>query len=153
MDLSELRFDEGHTWVKDDGKEVIVGITDYAQEQLGDVIFIELPEAGTEIVRDDPFGSVESAKAIEDLVAPVSGTVTRRNDELMDMPETVNDDPYGEGWLIAVKPDEDTDLSKLLTWEQYQQHLEVLESDDLDDDDEYDEDEVEDSDLFFDDDE
>lgn len=150
MDLSELRFDEGHTWVKDDGKELIIGLTDYAQEQLGDVIFMDLPEPGTEIVRDDPFGSIESAKAIEDLVAPVSGSVTRRNDELLDMPETVNEDPYGEGWLIAVKPDEDTDLDKLLTWEQYQQHLEVLEADELDNEEFEDEDLDDDDDLFFD---
>jgi glycine cleavage system H protein len=149
MDLSNLRFDESHTWVKDDGKELIIGITDYAQEQLGDVVFLELPDPGVAIVRDDPFGSIESAKAIEDLVAPVSGTVTRRNDELIDMPETVNEDPYGEAWMIAVKPDEDTDLESLLTWEQYQNFVEDLESDEGDDD-EYDEDV--DDDLFFDDD-
>lgn len=148
MDLSELRFDEGHTWVRDEGKELIIGITDYAQEQLGDIIFVEVPTPGTRIVRDDPFGSIESAKAIEDLVAPVSGEVVRRNDEVLDMPETINEDPYNEGWLIAVKPDEDTDLSKLLTWEQYQKHLELLESEELEDED-YDEDEVDD-DLFFD---
>ena len=151
MDLSELRFDEGHTWVKDEGKELIIGITDYAQEQLGDIIFVEVPEPGTTIVRDDPFGSIESAKAIEDLIAPVSGEVTRRNDEILDMPETINEDPYGEGWLIAVKPDEDTDLSKLLTWEQYQKHLELLESEELDDE-EYEDDDYDD-DLFSDDDE
>lgn len=152
MDLSHLRFDEGHTWVRDEGKEVIVGITNYAQEQLGDIIFVELPEPATEIVRDDPFGSIESAKAIEDLAAPVSGTVTRRNDELTEMPETVNDDPYGEGWLIAVKPAEDTDLDKLLTWEQYQQHLDVLEGNEMNED--FDDDDLDDDDdLFFDDDE
>jgi glycine cleavage system H protein len=134
MDLSELRFDEGHTWVRDEGKELIIGITSYAQEQLGDVIFVELPEPGARIVRDDPFGSIESAKAIEDLVAPVNGEVTRRNDDVVDEPETVNEDPYGEGWLIAVKPDDDTDLSKLLTYEQYQKHVEILESEDEDDD-------------------
>jgi glycine cleavage system H protein len=134
MDLSELRFDEGHTWVRDEGKELIIGITSYAQEQLGDVIFVELPEPGARIVRDDPFGSIESAKAIEDLVAPVNGEVTRRNDDVVDEPETVNEDPYGEGWLIAVKPDDDTDLSKLLNYEQYQKHVEILESEDEDDD-------------------
>ena len=151
MDLSSLRFDEGHTWVKDDGKELIIGITDYAQEQLGDVVFLELPAAEATIVREDPFGSIESAKAIEDLIAPVSGTITRRNDELIDAPETVNDDPYGEGWMIAVDPDEDTDLEALLTWEQYQNYIEELENEDSDDD-EYDED-LEDDDLFFDDEE
>jgi glycine cleavage system H protein len=151
MDLSELRFDEGHTWIRDEGKELIIGITDYAQEQLGDVIFVELPEPGAKIVRDDPFGSIESAKAIEELTAPVNGEVVRRNDEIIDMPETINDDCYGEGWLIAVKAEKDTDLGKLLTWDQYRKHLELLESEDLDED--YDEDEDEDDDLFFDDDE
>lgn len=148
MDLSSLRFDEGHTWVKDDGKELILGITDYAQEQLGDVVFLELPEAGTTLVRDDPFGSIESAKAIEDLTAPISGNVTRRNDELIDAPEGVNDDPYGEGWMIAVEPDEDTDLESLLTWEQYQNYVEDLESEEPEDE-EYDE-ELDEADLFFD---
>lgn len=134
MDLSELRFDEGHTWVRDEGKELIIGITDYAQEQLGEIIFVELPEPGARIVRDDPFGSIESAKAIEDLVAPVNGEVTRRNDDVVEEPDAVNEDPYGEGWLIAVKPDDDTDLSKLLTYEQYQKHLEILESEEEEDD-------------------
>jgi glycine cleavage system H protein len=134
MDLSELRFDEGHTWVRDEGKELIIGITDYAQEQLGEIIFVELPEPGTRIMRDDPFGSIESAKAIEDLIAPVNGEVIRRNDDVVDEPETINEDPYGEGWLIAVKPDEDTDLKKLLTYEQYQKHLEILESEEEEED-------------------
>ena len=152
MDLSSLRFDEGHTWVRDDGKELIVGVTDYAQKQLGDIVFLELPEAGTTVARDDPFGSIESAKAIEDLVSPISGTITRRNDELMDSPETINDDAYGEGWMIAVDPDEDTDLESLLTHEQYLNYCEELDSDDTDDDDdELDEDL--DDDLFFDDEE
>ncbi|MCE5215722.1 glycine cleavage system protein GcvH [bacterium] len=142
MDLSELRFDEGHAWVRDEGKELIIGISEYAQEQLGDVIFVELPEPGTKIVRDDPFGSIESAKAIEDLVAPVNAVVTRRNDDLMDEPEAINSDPYGDGWLIAVKPDEDTDLSKLLNWDQYQKHLELLESEEEDED--YESDDLED---------
>jgi glycine cleavage system H protein len=151
MDLSELRFDEGHAWVKDEGKELIIGITEYAQEQLGDIIFVELPEPGAHIERDDPFGSIESAKAIEDLVAPISGEVLRRNDEVLDAPETINEDSYSEGWLIAVKPDEGTDISKLLTWEQYQKHLELLDSEESDDE-EYDE-ETPDDDLFFDDEE
>lgn len=151
MDLSGLRFDEGHTWVRDEGKEIVVGITDYAQEQLGDIVFIELPGAGERVERSDAFGSVESAKAVEDLISPVSGEVVRRNDDAMEAPESINDDPYGEGWMMAVKPDEDTDLSKLLSWEKYQEHLEVADSDETDGDvDDLDNDELGD-DLFFDD--
>lgn len=146
MDMSQLRFDESHTWVREEGEELVIGITSYAQDQLGDVIFIELPEPGTDIEKEEPFGSIESAKAVEDLVAPVTGTVTKRNDELMDMPELVNDDCYGEGWLIAVKPDEAAELDSLMTWEEYQKHLDVIETDEDDEDEDEDDD-----DLFFDD--
>jgi len=147
MDMSALRFDESHTWVKEDGEELIVGVSSYAQEQLGDVIFIELPEPGTDVEKEESFGSIESAKAVEDIIAPVSGSVTRRNDELMDMPELVNEDCYGEGWLIAVKPEQATELGNLMSWEEYQKHLDVIDADDADDEDEDDEDD----DLFFDD--
>ena len=102
MVVEGLLYTKDHEWAKVEGDVVTMGITDYAQEQLGDVIFMELPEPGTKIVRDDPFASIESAKAINDLVAPVNATVTRRNDDLLDEPEAINSDPYGDGWLIAV---------------------------------------------------
>lgn len=130
----DLRFHEAHTWVRQDGSELIIGITDYAAEQLGDVVFIELPEVGTSLTADDPFGSIESPKAVEDLVAPVSGEVVRRNDEVVDSPETVNDDPYGEGWLIAVKADDSTDLDALMSRDEYNDALEALGEDDDEDD-------------------
>ena len=130
----DLRFHEAHTWVRQDGSELIIGITDYAAEQLGDVVFIELPEVGTSLTADDPFGSIESPKAVEDLVAPISGEVVRRNDEVVDSPETVNDDPYGEGWLIAVKADDSTDLDALMSRDEYNDALEALGEDDDDDD-------------------
>jgi glycine cleavage system H protein len=141
MDMSELRFDESHTWVRDEGKEVIIGITAYAQDQLGSVIFVELPAVGAEIETEEMFGSIESAKAVEDLVGPISGVVTRVNEELADMPELVNDDCYGEGWMIAVKPTDSTELSKLMSYDEYMTTVED-ESGDADDDDE-------DDDLFF----
>ena len=129
----DLRFHEAHTWVRQDGAELIIGITDYAAEQLGDVVFIELPEVGAALTADDPFGSIESPKAVEDLIAPVSGTITRRNDEVVDSPETVNDDPYGEGWLIAVQMDENTDLDALLSRDEYQDSIDALGEEDEED--------------------
>ncbi len=149
MELDDLRFDESHTWVRDEGDELVIGITDYAQDELGEIIFCELPEAGTEVTRGEPFGSVESAKAVEDLVSPFSGKITRRNDEVVDAPETINEDPYGDGWLIAIKPTEEYDPNELLTYEQYLATLELVE-----DEEELEElDLEEDEDLFFDEDE
>ncbi len=151
MDLDDLRFDEGHCWVREEGDELIIGITDYAENELGDILFVELPEPGTHITRGEAFGSIESAKAVEDLIAPVSGVVTRRNDEVIDEPETINEDPYGDGWLIAVKPDEDYNPDELLTYEQYKATLELEEEEE---EEEYDELDLEDEeDLFFDDEE
>ncbi|MBC7288780.1 MAG: hypothetical protein H5T86_12240, partial [Armatimonadetes bacterium] len=93
----------------------------------GEIIFVELPEVGAEITRGEPFGSIESAKAVEDLIAPVSGVVTRRNDDVIDEPERINEDPYGDGWLIAVRPTEEYNPDELLTHEQYLATLELEE--------------------------
>lgn len=151
MEFEDLRFDEGHCWVREDGEELVIGLTDYAQDELGEVIFVELPEVGAEVTRGEPFGSVESAKAVEDLIAPVSGTVTRRNDEVVDEPETINEDPYGAGWLIAVKPSEEYDPEELLTYEQYLATLDIEEEEEEEELDELDLEE--DEDLLFDEDE
>ncbi len=127
MDVDDLRFDEGHCWVREDGEDLVVGISDYAQDELGEIIFVELPELGADVVRGEPFGSIESAKAVEDLIAPVTGTVTRRNDEAIDAPETINEDPYAAGWLVAVKSKEAYAPDDLLTYEQYMATLELEE--------------------------
>jgi len=119
----ELRYHEGHAWVREDGEELTIGVTMYAADEMGEVIFAELPEEGTEIERDEPYGSVESAKAVEDLVAPVSGVVLRRNEAVIDAPDTINDDPYTDGWLIVVRADEDGGLDSLLTAEEYRAHV------------------------------
>ena len=132
MEPEDLKFHEGHAWVRVEGEEAVIGISDYAQNQLGDIVFIELPEVGSNIVADDPYGSIESPKAVEDLIAPVSGEVVRRNDEVVDSPETVNDDCYGEGWLIAVKMDETADLDALMSPDEYKDSLEALGEDDDD---------------------
>lgn len=129
MEPEDLRFHEGHCWVRQEGEEWVIGVSDFAQEQLGDLVFIELPEVGATIEADEPFGSIESPKAVEDLIAPISGEVTRRNDEVVDNPEVVNDDPYGEGWLVAVKLDESSDLGELMSRDEYMDMVETSEED------------------------
>ena len=101
-DLSAYRFTATHEWVRIDGEAAEVGITDHAQSQLGDVIFLELPEAGAKLSAGDRFGDVESVKAASDLYAPVNGVVTDVNAALSDHPEVVNGDPYGEGWMLRL---------------------------------------------------
>jgi glycine cleavage system H protein len=102
-DLSGYRFTATHEWVKEDGAAALVGISDHAQSQLGDVIFLELPEAGTQLKAGEKFGVIESVKAASDLYAPVGGTVDAVNDRLGANPELVNNDPYGEGWMLRLR--------------------------------------------------
>lgn len=132
MAHEDLKVHEGHSWVRQEGDEYVIGVTDYAQEQLGDLVFVELPEVGTSIEADEVFGSIESPKAVEDLIAPISGEVTRRNDDVVENPEVINDDPYGEGWLIAVKADSELDLDNLMSMDEY---MDQVQSDDEDDED------------------
>jgi glycine cleavage system H protein len=132
MDPEDLKYHEGHTWVKQDGEKLVIGVTNFAQEQLGDLVFIELPEVGATLEADEPFGSIESPKAVEDLIAPISGEVVERNDEVVDNPEVVNEDPYGDGWLIALKLDENTDLDALLSRDEYRDFVEALGEEDED---------------------
>lgn len=92
-----------HEWARRDGERVVVGISDYAQDQLGDVVFVSLPEVGAEVTAGEPMGEVESTKSVSDVYSPVSGTVVERNAELEGTPELVNDDPYGNGWLVVIE--------------------------------------------------
>jgi glycine cleavage system H protein len=101
-DLSNYRFSKSHEWVRTEGDTAVVGISDHAQNQLGDVIFVELPAVGTAVKAGDRFGTVESVKAASDLYSPVAGTVSEINDSLADAPEAVNTDPYGKGWMIKL---------------------------------------------------
>ena len=101
-DLTEYRFTKSHEWVHVEGGAATIGISDHAQSELGDVIFVELPEVGTSLKAGEKFGTIESVKAASDLYAPVGGTVTAVNDQLGDSPERVNADPYGEGWMIRL---------------------------------------------------
>jgi glycine cleavage system H protein len=101
--MAERRYTKTHEWISVEGKTATVGITDFAQAQLGDVVFLELPKPGRKVSRGDPFGVVESVKAASDLFAPVTGTVAAVNDKLSSNPELVNSDPYGEGWIMKVE--------------------------------------------------
>ena len=119
-----LKFTKEHEWVLVEDQVAIVGITEYAEQELGDVVYVELPEVGEKIVKDDPFGAVESVKAVSDIYAPVSGTVVEVNDTLPDSPETINDDPYGDGWLIKVEMTDKDDLKDLMSAEEYAEYVE-----------------------------
>lgn len=111
---NELRYSKEHEWVKVDGKRATIGITDFAQKQLGDVVFVELPELEAEVTAGEDFSVVESVKAVSDVYAPISGKVVEVNDALADAPETVNLDPYGEGWIAVIEISDPAELEKLL---------------------------------------
>ena len=119
----DLKYTREHEWAKQEGGRVRVGITAYAQDQLGDVVFVELPKVGAKVTASKAFGVVESVKAVSDLFAPVSGEVVEVNAELGQKPETVNADPYGKGWMIVVAPSKPDEWTELLTATQYEQFL------------------------------
>lgn len=110
----DLRYTKQHEWARRDGGLVRVGITDFAQDALGDVVYVDVPEVGTEVRAGEPFGEVESTKSVSDVYAPVSGTVAERNSALADTPQSVNEDPYGTGWMIAVEPSNVADFDALM---------------------------------------
>lgn len=109
---SDRRYTKEHEWARRDGKRVVVGITDYAQEQLGDVVFVGLPEPGSEVEAGTPMGEVESTKSVSDVYSPVTGKVLEKNDAVEESPEVVNSDPYGDGWLVIIESE--GDLEELL---------------------------------------
>jgi len=118
----DLKYTKEHEWVLIEGGTATVGITDYAQDQLGDIVFVELPAVGDKVSKEDAFGVVESVKAVSDIYAPLSGKVVEVNDDLPDDPEMLNEDPYGDGWIIRIEltdPDEIEDLMTAAEYEQY----------------------------------
>ena len=119
---SDLKYTREHEWIKilDDGTASI-GITDFAQGELGDIVFVELEPEGTEFDKDDTFGTVEAVKTVSDLYAPVDGEIVEINENLEDEPELVNDDPYGEGWMVKIKISDESQLDELLSAEEYQE--------------------------------
>lgn len=118
-----LRYTREHEWVRIEGHQAHVGITDYAQEELGDVVYVELPQLDATVRHMEPFGVVESVKAVSDLFSPVTGTVKQVNEALFNRPELVNSDPYGEGWMIIVEITDPSQVDPLMTAEQYQAYL------------------------------
>ncbi len=120
---AELRYTKEHEWIRleDDGNTAVVGITDFAQGELGDIVFVELEPVESELDRDEVFGTVEAVKTVSDLFMPVSGRVSAINEELEAHPEYVNDEPYGEGWMIKIALSNPAELDDLLTAEQYQE--------------------------------
>ncbi|MDC2865626.1 MULTISPECIES: glycine cleavage system protein GcvH [unclassified Bacillus (in: firmicutes)] len=119
----QLRYSEEHEWVQVEGNQVIIGITDFAQHELGDIVFVELPEVGATIAVDEPFGSVESVKTVSELYAPVAGKVVAVNEDLNDKPELVNESPYEGAWMIKVELEDAGQVEKLLTAEQYEEMI------------------------------
>ncbi len=117
----ELRYSPTDEWVRVDGDRATIGITDYAQHELGDVVYLDLPEVGRRLKVDELFGTVESVKAVADLISPVSGAVVEVNEPLTNTPEEINQDPYGRAWMLVVKLDDPREVDGLLTAEQYEE--------------------------------
>jgi len=116
----DLHYSKDHEWVRVEGGEAIIGITDYAQNSLGDVVYVELPKAGDEFAANESFGSVESVKAVSEVFTPVAGVVAKINEALADEPEVVNSDPYNEGWMIRIKMANPGEVDSLLTAAEYE---------------------------------
>jgi glycine cleavage system H protein len=119
----DLKYTKDHEWVRDEGGTVRVGVTDYAQDALGDIVFVTLPETGTHVTAGQACGEIESTKSVSDVYAPVSGTVVERNEALDTSPELVNSDPYGDGWMMAIRLDEGGGAEGLLDAAAYQAGL------------------------------
>ena len=116
----DVHYSKDHEWVRVEGHEAVIGITDYAQNSLGDVVYVELPKSGDEFAANEAFGSVESVKAVSEVFTPVAGTVASINESLADEPETVNSDPYGKGWMIRIKMKNPGEVDSLLTAAEYE---------------------------------
>jgi glycine cleavage system H protein len=119
-----LKYTKEHEWARGEGKSVVVGITSHAQEELGDVVYVELPKVGSSIAAGTPFGVIESTKAVSELFAPISGKVVKVNDSLTSAPQTVNEEPYGAGWLIEVEPSDPKQIDQLLSAAAYEKLVE-----------------------------
>lgn len=119
----DLRYTPEHEWVRLADGKVQVGITDFAQDQLGDVVYVDLPGAGVKVEQGQPFGEVESTKSVSDLYAPISGTIVERNEDLEERPELINQDAYGAGWLVSIQPDDAGQVDALMDAAAYRQLL------------------------------
>ena len=120
---SDLKYSREHEWIRMENSLATIGITDYAQEELGDIVNVELPEEGDEIHKEEAFGAVESVKASSEVFSPLSGKIVEVNEPLMDAPEMINEDPYDEGWMIKIELSDSTELDDLLDAEGYEQYM------------------------------
>ena len=119
----DLRYTEEHEWVRSEGSTLVIGITDYAQSELGDIVYVELPQADTEVKMGAIFGTIEAVKTVSDLYSPVSGRIVEVNETLKDLPETVNQEPYQTGWMIRVEPTDGSMPEKLMDAAGYRAHV------------------------------
>ncbi len=124
--MKDLKFTKEHEWVKVDGDTVTVGLSDYAQKELGDVVFVELPAVGDTLAKGDACSNIESVKAVSDVYTPVSGEITEANEALEDAPESINNSPYEEGWILKIKLDSPEELEELMDYDAYQKYLEEI---------------------------
>ncbi len=120
---NELKYTKDHEWIRVEGDTAFIGITDFAQGELGDIVFVEVETEGENLDKEEVFGTIEAVKTVSDLFMPVAGEVLEFNEQLEDAPELINSDPYGEGWIIKVKCEDTTQLEDLLTAEKYQELL------------------------------
>ena len=118
---TDLKYTKDHEWISIDGDSATIGITDYAQGELGDIVYVEIESLGEQLDKEEIFGSVEAVKTVSDLFLPVSGEITKMNEGLEDNPELINDDPYGEGWIIKMKISDQNELSDLLSADAYKE--------------------------------
>jgi len=123
MNPDDIKYHREHTWVRTEGKQATIGITDYAQQQMGDIVYVDLPETETEIDADSELSEIESTKATSPVVSPVSGTVVEVNEDLADSPEIINEDPYGNGWLAVLDMSDPSELNDLMTKSEYEKFL------------------------------
>lgn len=126
MHPEDLKYTASHEWVRVEDDLATIGITDHAQSELGDIVYVELPEVGATLQKGGMFGTIESIKTVSDLITPVSGEVVEVNEELPELPEHVNESPYGTGWMIIVKLEDPTEMEDLMTSDQYEEFLEKL---------------------------
>lgn len=124
MNPDDLKYHKEHTWIRTSGKKAILGITHYAQEALGDIVYIDLPEVDTEIEANSEIGEIESTKATSSIISPVTGKIVQVNDDLSETPEVINDDPYGKGWIVVVELDDVSEIDDLMDASEYSKYIE-----------------------------
>ena len=123
MNPDDIKYHREHAWVRVEGKRATIGISDYAQQQLGDIVYVDLPEIDTEVDADSELSEIESTKATSPVVSPVSGTIVEVNEDLADSPEIINEDPYGNGWLVALDMNDHSELNDLMSKAEYEKFL------------------------------